>query len=213
MMLFGVVLGIRIGQFLSAEPVREEAKNTEQLKNALQRSEANAGLLAEELSEVRLQQGVAVGATEELQASLSSQQHEITALREEIARYREILAPGSVPVGVQISEFRIVQTVAVDLFSYEVRLSQDGAANPRVRGTLSLSVEADAAGAMVQLPIEKLDSSGEQPIKVGFQHFQHIKGGFRLPPGHLPLRVVVKLVPIGGAKPVVRSFPWIVESL
>ncbi|MBM4204938.1 MAG: hypothetical protein FJ194_12420 [Gammaproteobacteria bacterium] len=144
---------------------------------------------------------------------MNSQQHEIAAMREEIARFREILAPGSLPEGVQISEFRIVQTEAVDLFNYEIRLSQRGTGSPKVRGTLSLAIEADAAGAKVRLPEERLDAGAEDPNKVDFQHFQHVKGNFRLPPGHIPLRVVVRLTPVGGAKPVVRSFPWILESL
>jgi hypothetical protein len=213
------LLGLKLGQHLGAGSVREtnneKTETTASLSRALQQSEARASLLAGELSEVQLQAGVGTGAAAELQASLSSQQHEIAALREEVLRYREILSPASVPAGVQISDFRIVQTEAVDVFSYEIRLSQTGAGNPKVRGALSLLIEADLAGDKVQLPVETLNPgvSNQLPIKIGFQHFQHVRGGLRLPPGHLPLRVIVKLTLAGGVKPLTRSFPWIVESL
>lgn len=55
--LIGLAVGIQVGQSLSGGSVREGAQSTEHLKNELERSEASASLLAEELSEMQLQKG------------------------------------------------------------------------------------------------------------------------------------------------------------
>ena len=75
-------------------------------------------------------------------------------------------------------------------------------------------LEADAGGRKVLLPLDTLQPGVKYPISIGFTHFQHVSGLFNVPSKHTPMRVLVTLEPAEkGGKTLVRSFPWIVESV
>lgn len=213
-LLAGVAAGIWAGSRTGNEEQRVLGQALEATRDALRSSEDKVDELTKELASIRLDTGVSSGAVADLQANLNSQHLEIAALREEVAHYREILAPGSITKGTQISELRVVQTAASDAYAFELRLAQNGADQSLVRGLLRLSIEADAGGRKVVLPLQELSPSVAYPVRIGFRHFQHVSGKFSIPPEHLPLRVVVTLEIDGKQKKsLVRSFPWIVESL
>lgn len=207
-------LGGWIGTWAGEDDQNSLRRELRGSKAELERSGDELDALTKELATLRLNSGVSSGAVADLQSNLSSQQLEIAALREEVTHYREVISPGAVAKGIQISELRLVQGADSNQFVFELRLAQLGAETPLVRGVLGIVVEADAGGEKVEMAMQELGAFDVYPFKVAYRHFQHVSGKFLIPAGHSPLRLVVTLRVDGKVnKPLIRSFPWVVESL
>lgn len=214
LVVIALVLGVLGGYWYSDLGRPELLIERESLAEDLEAAESTIAELNKSIVDAQLRESVASGALSSLQADLNSHRLQIAALREEVSHYRDLLAPNAATRGVGIQTLVIAQTTSVETFHFELRLGQDESVGRHTGGWVQIVVEADAKGRRIEIPLDRLEKRGEYPIKYRFRHFQQISGTMKFEAGIKPLRVVVTLRPEArDAKPVVRSFPWVVEAV
>lgn len=180
----------------------------ENLVNA--RNEVNS--MVDRLARAELESGVSRGAIVDLQKNLESVQLELSATKEEVSRYRALLAPDSLARGLQIGSFKILGTQEDRNFRFELLITQIESKRSTLSGTVSIDIVAEYQGKVISLPLSKVQKIDQYPLKYRFRYFQDFSGEVVIPSGYKPLRIEVTMAPAGrNAKKTKRTFPWLVE--
>jgi len=184
----------------------ELEKNLDQARNEIRS-------MVDRLAGAELESGVSQGAMVDLQENLESLQLELSAIKEEVNRYRALFAPDSLERGLQVGTFKILGTQIVRNYRYELLLTQTESKRATLSGTVSIDIVAEHQGKLILLPLQKVQKIDYYPLRYSFRYFQDFSGEVVIPPGHKPLRITVTMVPAGrNAKKTKRTFPWIVEA-
>lgn len=145
-------------------------------------------------------------AYQEINNALAESNRRIAGLREEVNFYRNIIAPQDDRRGAQVQELKIEPTPLRGHYRYRVVLIQAYNHKQMVEGKLALDVSGTKGGAADSLRIDRI---GDKPIEVNFRYFQTVEGEFDLPPGFVPGRVKVSILPHRRDQSVVeRAWPW-----
>jgi hypothetical protein len=79
----------------------------------------------------------------------------------------------------------------------------------RVAGRVEISLQGMQDGQTQMRRLSELMLSGERNLVFSFKYFEEFGGEFRLPDGFRPTRVVVAVLPDGGAVPKIQDeFEW-----
>ena len=185
----------------------------QQLEDELSEAQSEMGAMVDRLAGAELESSVSKGAMVDLQVSLESLQLELTQIKEEISRYKALLAPDSLERGLQVGSFKILGTLKARTFRFELLLTQIESKRSTLSGTVSIDIVAEYQGKSIVVPLPKVQKVDYYPLPYSFRYFQDFAGEVALPPGYKPLRTEVTLVPAGrGAKKIRRTFPWVVEA-
>jgi hypothetical protein len=114
-----------------------------QLEGDLERAQSQMGAMVDRLAGAELESGVSKGAMVELQDSFGSLQLELAQVKEEVSRYRALLAPDSLERGLQVGSFKILGTQSAGIFRFELLLTQTESRRSTLSGTVSIDVVAE----------------------------------------------------------------------
>lgn len=185
----------------------------EQLEGDLAKTQSELSAMAGRLAGAELESGVSKGAMEDLQDNLESVQAEFAQIKEEVGRYRALLAPDSLERGLQVGSFKILGTQNARIVRFELLLTQIESKRPTLSGTVSIDIVAEYQGKSVIVPLPKVQKVDYYPLRYSFRYFQDFSGEVTILPGYKPLRTEVILVPTGrNTKKTRRTFPWVVEA-
>ena len=185
----------------------------QQLKGDLEKAHVEMSAMVDRLAGAELESGVSKGAMVDLQDSLGSLQLELAQIKEEVSRYRALLAPDSLERGLQVGSFKILATQSAGKFRCELLLTQIESKRSTLSGAGPIDIVAEHQGKLVVLPLPKVHKLDYYPLRYSFRYFQDFSGEVALPLGYKPLRTEVTLVPAGrSAKKTKRTFPWVVEA-
>jgi hypothetical protein len=146
-------------------------------------------------------------ANQDLQVTLAERDEEVSALRADVAFYERLVGATSQRRGLTVHGLRL-QPQGEGAWHFTATLTQTLNRAAVSRGRLTLAVEGSRNGSM-----ERLEWSALRPqddamgTEYSFKYFQQIEGDILLPEGFVPLRVHVRLAPVG-APAVDGSFPW-----
>jgi hypothetical protein len=146
-------------------------------------------------------------ANRDLQGTLAERDEEIAGLRADVAFYERFVGSTAQRRGLSVHALE-VQRQDGQAWKFVATLTQNlnrGAIN---RGRLLVSLEGTREGRMQQLDWSALRQQPDAPgVEYSFKYFQQVEGDILLPAGLVPVRIVVRLVPAGGAA-VEQSFTW-----
>ena len=112
----------------------------------------------------------------DLQDSLGSLQLELLQIKEEVSRYRALLAPDSLERGLQVGSFKILGTQSAGKFRFELLLTQIESKRSTLSGAVSIDIVAEHQGKVVVLPLPKVQN-------LTIIRFATVFGIFRIFPG------------------------------
>ncbi len=161
-----------------------------------------------QLVNVRLQHSVTSQAGQVLQQDLRKLRDDREALKNELAFYRSLMAPGKLVKGLQVANLELFPR-GEGKFTFHLVLTQVTNQRSRVSGVVSVEIggttEQETQPQVFSLT--DLAEVDEYPLPYRFRYFQDIKGKLELPQGFRPQWVAVSATPKGKSA-VERRFEW-----
>lgn len=182
---------------VQAEQLQVSTAELEQLRRQLAVQESGARLAQQ--------------AGERSRQTIKQLEEQIFQLQQELATYKEVLAPESARHGLQIRAFELQGTEDPRRFRYKILLSRVGAAEQMLEGSLQIELRGHLKGQAKALPlIEVLPAEG---LSFAFRHFQAIPEGVRfaeleLPEDFEPQEIRLRASVKGQSQPLERRFSW-----
>ncbi|HJX10932.1 MAG TPA: DUF6776 family protein [Candidatus Binatia bacterium] len=141
----------------------------------------------------------------EMDGALKTSAGQIVLLREDLALYRNIIAPPDGKTGLRIQRFDIQPAGASNVHNYKLTLVQSITHTTSIRGTATFQVVGlyNGRDGLVRFP-----AGNEPPKQVSLKYFQEIGGKFTLPHDFKPRSVRVTVVSSDGTRTVERDFEW-----
>ena len=135
-------------------------------------------------------------------------------LQQELATYKEVLAPDSRREGLRIRAFQLQSTDDPRRFRFQILLSRVGPDERPLEGTLLVELRGRQGGRSRNLSLTTLaETVPAEGLPFAFRHFQAIPEGGQfaelvLPEGFEPLEVRLRARVKGQRLPLERSFRW-----
>jgi hypothetical protein len=148
----------------------------------------------------------------EVARSIGDLQAQIARQSQQLAFYRGVVAQNAANIGLKIESLRISGTRVRGLYIVHLALVRSGRAEQLTTGTVELSVDGEAAGAVQQLDLSALTGGRTSDLGYDFRYFQNFDQDVTIPATFRPehLTVVVKSNR-GDASPLSQTFLWTVE--
>jgi len=142
---------------------------------------------------------------QEMDSALKTSARQFALLREDLAFYRNIIAPPDGKSGLRIQSLGIQPAGASNVYSYKLMLVQSITHTTGIRGTATLQVAGlyNGRDEVVRFP-----AGNEPPKLVSLKYFQEIGGKFTLPRDFKPRSVRVTVARLDGTRTVERTFDW-----
>ena len=187
---------------------REDTDVTALLERRIAELGARNDAQAAELALLRRQRQVERQAEESAATHLRSLQDQASALRQEVAFYRGIVA-GSPGRGFEVQSFSASKAAEPRAHRFRVVLTNDSKDAKVRQGFVSFSVDGEQDGNPVRLSFLELTGRGDPGFEFRFRVYQKLEGKLTLPEGFLPRVVNVEVSGADGAvSGVKRSFDW-----
>ncbi len=208
--------GIIVGYALGQNSLLSSKISQTNIEAALDDAQTQLVKLEAELIDARLNASVQREASNALREDLTAEHRKSARLAEELAFYKGLMAPSSLPNGLQIAELEVAQTDQANTYSYQLLLTQVAMRRSYIAGEVRLDVigkhspaTADPAqkGGEAVLSLTELDEAKKYPLKFRFRYFQDLTGRITLPEGFEPDRVLVTANQ-NGKEPLQVTFPW-----
>ena len=140
----------------------------------------------------------------ELQAQVARQ-------TEELAFYRAVVAEGAPAIGVRVGTVRLAAAKPEGHFLVHVSLVRAGKTDGMTTGTVSLTVDGQAAGGKpATLDSQALAAGGgATDVSYDFRYYQDVEQTVALPPGFRPEHLTVQVSSTHkDVAPLTQTFPW-----
>lgn len=192
------------GALTRLEREREELRIELRELNKDRRRQADQLAVLERSSQIDRQ------ASLEVRQSLGDLQDEIVRLREELAFYQGIMAPGEVEPGIRIHRLKWEPVSEDGSFHYDLTLVQYKRNDRLVQGVVHLFLDGEQDGKAATLSLAQVTEPAVDKLSFRFRYFQHFEGEVRIPARFRPRTVRLEVVPSGKNSPprVERSFNW-----
>ncbi len=209
LLLFSVLtVGYLLGHQRAGERLQLLPQQIERQQLALDEQRAQVYELKLQRLRSIQEQKIHAAAITEVRALLKEQQQASLELREEIAFYRGIVSPSGAKSGTLIQRLEIVPLAAVQLFHYQLVLTQV-LKNERVtRGVVEITLSGVLDGSAHRLSLQEVDDSAKKTLNYRFKYFQKFEGDLRLPDGFAPRSIEVVVKPQRGGNTISESFSW-----
>ncbi len=160
---------------------------------------------------VRLSRGsdIQKNASNKVGASLAECETTVLKMKEELAFYQSVVAPGKAKRKIQINK-AVMRTDNQGGYDYKVVLIQVGRHDVVQKGFVEISFGGIKAGVTMRLDLPTVSvKKVNKRQKFGFKYFQNFEGKVRFPDDFEPLILYVKALPKSSKVPrVEKSYPW-----
>lgn len=191
----------RLGQArVQAEQLQLRTAELEQLRRQLAVVDSGAQLARQ--------------AGEQSRQTIKLLEEQVFQLQQELATYKEVLAPDSSREGLRIRAFQLQSTSDPRRFRFQVLLSRVGSDEQPLEGRLQVELRGRQGGRSRSLPLAELAATVPvEGLPFAFRHFQAIPEGgqfaeLEMPEGFEPLEVLLRARVKGQRQPLERSFRW-----
>jgi hypothetical protein len=148
----------------------------------------------------------------EVARSMGDLQAQIARQSQELAFYRGVVAQKAADIGLKIQSLRISATQVRGLYIVHLALVRSGRAEALTTGTVELSVDGEAAGAVQQLDLPRLTGGRTSDLGYDFRYFQNFDQDVTIPAMFKPEHITVLVKSTrGDASPLSQTFLWSVE--
>ncbi len=203
-------LGIYGGYWLGQAKAGLDRTYAESLESINTASIGEIGRLNDALVEAGLAREVDLQTAQELRESIKGLRGEIAALTEEVTFYKSLMAPSSLPRGLQIAEFDLLPTGERNQFSFHLLLTQVESRRDWIQGDVRLSVHGRDEQVLSLTEIAEADN---YPLKFRFRYFQGLSGTITLPGDFEPESVVITARRRGtNTADLTKTFAWTIAE-
>jgi uncharacterized protein DUF6776 len=208
--LIGVVCLV-IGYALGHNAILGEKITGVNTARELSETQEQLQQLDAQLIDLQLSEQVHREASNTLRNDLTVAHRKAARLQEELAFYKGLMAPSSLPRGLQIAELELTPVPDTNDYTYQLLLTQVALRRSFIAG----EVRIDVVGAYTNqantdeavLSLTELTDMNAYPLKFRFRYFQDLTGRITLPEGFAPGRVLVTANQ-SGKDPLQVTFPW-----
>lgn len=145
----------------------------------------------------------------EVDHNLAALQDELLELKQEAAFYRRLVNASEGEKGLQIESVKLQREGETPVLRYRLVLTQYVTPPSFIQGEVHMSLNGLRNGMQAELSQQELLGGDKSALTFRFRHFQELAGSLTLPEGFVPLRLQLKVLPRGGARPPVeRSYSW-----
>ncbi len=195
------------------------------LRDSLEAAEQRLVQLEADRISAELTANVQRDAANSLRADLTAVQDANRELTAEVTFYKNLMAPGSLQKGLQISGLEMTGADTPLSYNFELLLTQVAERRRFISGNVEIEVlgkhlqesgSSAAAGALTGEPstgeravlkLTEIADISDYPLKFRFRYFQDLSGQMELPEHFVPdtIRILAKE---RDKEPLVRDFPW-----
>lgn len=152
-----------------------------------------------------------IQACEAVRRSVTSLEHEVADLREQLTFYRNIVSPEQTRAGVRVLRLAVRPGQAADIWRYDLVLVQPVRRDRTAAGRFNFQIEGLVGQQLQTLALSDLLVGEASEQEFSFRAFQEFSGEMLLPTGFLPSRLTVTLEVQDGRSapvPVKEAFDW-----
>lgn len=199
-------LGVRHGGYHADKARATEARlriEVDELRERITKM-ANRNTLLERAERIERQ------SREDLRGVLEQREARLAQLEEELSFYRNLVSPSDMQPGLHVRRFSMA-AVAGDSrdYRYELVLTQLHGNDTYASGRVDLALHGRRGRQEVRLAAEELHAGDDPGTEFRFKYLQTLTGRIRIPPGLVPGRVELRLVPEGDRlEPLEESYSW-----
>ncbi len=169
--------------------------------------------LERKLADIQLSQVVDTDASESLRQTIKSLRDELSASRDEVLFYRQLMAPSEAQRGLRIEKLELTAGSNPAEVNYRLLLTQVAERNDWATGSVTVDIVGSLENEQVVLPLTEMTHVESYPLGFRFRYFQDFTGSLVIPTGLKPAQLVVTAASSGkGAKRVQKTFNWALEE-
>ncbi len=210
-----VVAGGMIGFGVKSLMVTSEQETLTMLAHSVDNLKAENDSLNRQLNILGVELEVARLANDKNQQLIQQELQSKISLRKQLSFYQKVMAPELEQEGFTIDSFNVASTHSDDYYRFTLVLMQFDKKRDTVKGRINLFVKGSLNGRPIEYNLGDLMASDDKTIDFSFRYFEVLKGEFKLPPGFMPEKVMVKSVlskAKWGKRNLDRSFDWQLEQ-
>jgi hypothetical protein len=166
--------------------------------------------------ELASQETARVGQTREraeLSKSIGDLQAQVARQAQDLVFYRGIVGDNLSAEVMRIQEFRVTRGAKPDEYLLHLVLGRPLRPEDAINGTVRMTFEGTTAATPVNLDLGAVSSVPGGELRFSYRYVQTMDQTIKLPPGFMPARTTIEIVPARkGANPVRQSFIWTVEG-
>jgi hypothetical protein len=212
--VFAVVLLIGLsGYWLGRSQASRMSSASEDLEARYEAKSQEAVELERRLADIQLSRAVDPDTNESLRQTIKSLRDELSASKDEVLFYRQLMAPSEAQRGLRIEKLALTPGNDPAEVNYRLLLTQVAERNDWATGSVTVDIVGLLENEQVVLPLTEMTNVESYPLGFRFRYFQDFTGVLVIPPGLKPAQVVVTAASSGkGAKRVQKTFDWALEE-
>ena len=208
--LVGLGAAFEFGQYHAGYNVVAAVQERARLGSSIKHLQDSNSALQAKIIELDTMNAGHTREDQEVARTIGDLQAQVARQTEELAFYRAVVAEGAPAIGVRIGTVRLSATKPAGHFLVHVSLVRAGKTDGMTTGTVSLTVDGQAAtGKPATLDSQTLAAGGDANVTYDFRYFQELEQTVTLPPGFRPEHVTVEVssnrkdIP-----PLTQTFSW-----
>jgi hypothetical protein len=166
--------------------------------------------------ELASQESTRVGQTREraeLARTIGDLQAQVARSAQDLAFYRGIVGDNVSAEVMRIQEFRVSRGAQTDEYKLTLVLGRPLRPEDAINGTIRITFEGTTAATPVNLDLGAVANVPGGELRFSYRYVATIEQLIKLPPGFMPARTTIELVPARkGSNPVRQSFLWTVQG-
>lgn len=184
------------------------------LRQELAQKAAEAEELSQQVANLRLASEVDRASNEDVRNQVIELKEKIANLEQDIAFYRNLMAPNENQRGLTIGSVDVISTGIPRRYNFKVVVQQFAINHQVLNGSLNITIVGYDGEEARRIPLKDLsDQVDEEDIKLRFRYFQNIEGQLQLPEGFEPERIELVAKSTGqNGTTVEKKFGWLTQE-
>ncbi|MDG9667196.1 hypothetical protein ONV78_05555 [Hahella sp. CR1] len=207
--IISITGGIAMGWYFSDLRKEKLGSKNQELNRMLVIAERRATELAQQVANLERGKAIDQAASTDVLKTIRDLESANLQLREDIAFYKNIMAPSDEDTGLQVQRMEIRPTRENRRFQYKLVLTQVADNKTYIQGVVAVNLIGVKGGEKEILPLRDVDGAEELGVKFRFRYFQDLTGEMELPEGFVPEQIQVVAQSTGKkATKIERTFDW-----
>ncbi len=208
-----IVGGIAMGWYGATYRGGQLASRNTELTRMLNVAESRTTELAQQVANLERGKDIDDIASRDVQATVRTLESKILQLEEDIAFYKNIMAPSGDDKGLQIQKMELHAARGDRRFQYKLVLTQVANNSKYIQGVVAVNLIGSLNNKKEILPLRDVAGAEDLGVKFKFRYFQDIAGELELPEGYNPEQIQIVAQSSGkNATKIERTFDWKVEE-
>jgi len=211
--LLSITGGIATGWYSAIYRDGHLAERNAELMRMLAVAEGRTTELAQKVTNLERGKIIDQVASHDVQSTVQALESKILQLEEDIAFYKNIMAPSEVDKGLQIQKMELRGARGGRRYQYKLVLTQVANNRSYIQGVVAVNLIGSLNDKKEILPLRDVAGAEDLGVKFKFRYFQDIAGELELPEGFNPEQIQIVAQSSGkNATKIERTLDWKVKE-